>query len=480
MDHESEWQQHLAVVVQMENLTRVGGDVFRVAYRDPAGYNVWLPRTGLVSDLVPFADLDLEAAWRRHRNEFGHWDTTGFRATVRAFVTDPDAVHIDHCVECMRPGRPDDMQEAPGGEGVACSLCFAGYTTCDRCDELSRGTTGTMTDDRVCARCLNRWYVWCGDCNVWYERGGADHPMHPGPHCTCESPALKFAIRNDGHDPLGNDEFTTIALPAGVISDEGMDEIAVHLRWHARRWVPDDDYELRDKWYHLARRLDEVGSTWQTKQGNFTKRLSRFAYKEFGLKLSPDVVSNVGNIANNHAAGAEYQVAVTRQLNLPPEDFANGDSCWWGSYAASRCALKSNGGFGLRTFYDVYGVVGVEGRAWVMPLRQFDGGGRNNPILVPTFETLEADAFVVFNGYGNLTNYTPARILAHMVGMTYRKVGFEAGGEGVMYINGECGYLVAPEEIATRYEDADLDLDIEAHSNLFDRETNERNISHVA
>jgi hypothetical protein len=96
-----------------------------------------------------------------------------------------------------------------------------------------------------------------------------------------------------------------------------------------------------------------------------------------------------------------------------------------------------------------------------MPLRQDE-----NDELAPTFETQTPDAFVVFNGYGDLSGYTAPRIVAHMAGMTYRKVGFDCDP---MYINAG-GYIVAPEEIAKKYTDGSLSLSVQQHARLFDRE----------
>jgi hypothetical protein len=169
-------------------------------------------------------------------------------------------------------------------------------------------------------------------------------------------------------------------------------------------------------------------------------------------------MSQVGNIARNHSTAVDVQIDVTRDLNQSPEAFYHDGSCWFTDYAgSSRCALKTNGGYGLRSF----GTYSVSGRAWVMPLRQDESGE-----LVPTFETQTPDAFVVFNGYGDLSGYTAPRIVAHMAGMTYRKVGFDCDP---MYINAG-GYIVAPEEIAKKYTDGSLSLSVHQHARLFDRE----------
>jgi hypothetical protein len=140
--------------------------------------------------------------------------------------------------------------------------------------------------------------------------------------------------------------------------------------------------------------------------------------------------------------------------------FYHDDSCWWQGYSESRCALKTNGGFGLRTF-DRHG--DVTGRAWVMPLKLSASGH-----LEPTFNTETPDAFTVFNGYGDLAGYTAPRIVGHMAGWTYRKIGFDASP---MYVNAG-GYLVAPEEVAKKYDGTNnyLILRLSQHADLLKRE----------
>jgi hypothetical protein len=97
-----------------------------------------------------------------------------------------------------------------------------------------------------------------------------------------------------------------------------------------------------------------------------------------------------------------------------------------------------------------------------MPLRLNESG-----TLVPTFDTLSPDAFVTFNGYGSLGGYVAARIIAHMAGMTYRKVSLTLTP---MYVNGDSGYLVAPEEIADPYTDGSYSVSMLAHSSLYQTE----------
>jgi hypothetical protein len=291
------------------------------------------------------------------------------------------------------------------------------------------------------------WY--CGDCDDYHEYG-EDCPQSSYDGC-CDAPQQQFTVRNDGQPPLASDTRAPVALPAGVISDEGLREIRRYL--HRMASVGDDADALRNVSYEIE---DALGSEWQTKTGNYTKRLSRFAYQKHQVKITPEVLSQVGCIARDHSMAVSFDIDVTRDLNRPPGDFCHEDSCWWESYSSSRCALKTNGGFGLRSFGS-YG--DVSGRVWVMPLRNTGDGG-----LVPTFDTMTPDAFVVFNGYGNLAGYTGARIMAAMAGWTYAKIGFECDP---MYINAG-GYLIAPEEIAQTCKS--LNLDVRQHAHLSEME----------
>lgn len=415
-------------------------------------------------------------------------------------MTEEEVTEQVACAECSEPREPDDLTDVQGGDQVCeecldshyigcepcgqwvsngetttvndgeevCESCLhsGDYWTCDACREWRGGTYvysyTTLEEHTVCEGCRDEMYPYCEDCDGYYHENNETDHRHSD--CDCEAPAQEFRVRNDGEAALVNDTRVTVTLPAGTISAEGMEQIAVYLLRWSRDNAPDDpeeNWEFRRHYCNLSYNLDKVGDQWQRKDGNFAKRLSRYAYKSHGIKLAPEVMSHVGCVARDHSLAVDFDLEVTRNLNLPAEEFAHEESCWWQSYSCSRCALKSNGGFGLRTFERTYG--SVSGRAWVMPMRLNDGNR-----LVPTFNTETPSAFVVFNGYRDLSGYAPARIMSHMAGMTYRKIGFYCDQ---MYVNGESGYLVAPEEIASKYDDGSLRLDVEKHSDLYERES---------
>lgn len=470
-------------------------------YVEHDGTDVYLAH-GTAARLRPFDDLDIHALWReflldihalwRERDTWTPVEQRGepFLERLRGLTFEPDEVdeYVGFCDDCHEPEHTDDLYSTNEHDGTSvCESCYGDYWVCVDCEQSFKHTTSTLNDTEVCNSCRDRNWHYCEHCQGWVGDEDEDHfhddddddDGYDEDRCGCEAPAQRFRVRNDGNEPLWNDTRVTVALPAGVISEEGLASIANYLRDH--RFDTDEcgDYTLtheeRARLYDLSSRLDELGDKWQTKQGNFTKRLSRFAYKEFGLKLAPDAISAVGNIAREHSTGVDFDIEVTRDLNQSPHEFAHADSCWWNGYTRSRCALKNNGGFGLRTFNDY----DVTGRSWVMPLRECRmGQGRG---LTPTFEAFEPDAFVVFNGYGALSGYHAARIVSHMAGWTYRKIGFSCHP---MYVNhgtlpnqdesAPHGYLVAPEEIAERYTDGSLNLSVDDHADLYRTEQQEK------
>ena len=134
------------------------------------------------------------------------------------------------------------------------------------------------------------------------------------------------------------DEKIEVELAQGMIDSEGITQIFRYLRLQY-------DIPIYD------RAVEEIGVEWQTKRGNFTRRLSSYAYKKLGVKLPEMAITQVGNLARVHSASeAKYTVEFTRQLNEDASYFYNDGSCWWSGYADSRCALKSWGGLGMRSF----------------------------------------------------------------------------------------------------------------------------------
>lgn len=428
------------------------------------------------------------------------------------------------CSNCSDMTHHDDLRTTVDGE--VCDSCYDDYYECASCAEVVHSDyVAHVRGDSVCEGCRDNYYSWCEYCDEYYL---SDDGPCCNVDCGCEAPRQSFTFPAlGGTAAIANDERHDVKLEAGVISPEGMRKIGKAIRSTGAELVDaalaergpgvrlyslaNDDpiVALHQVWSRLSMDFDEspeVGNTWAGERGNFTKRLSRYAYSVHKISLAPGLVSEIGNIARANSVGSDVSIEMTRDLNQSASDFYHEDSCWWTEYSESRCALKSNGGIGMRTFgpveYPEYGYqhgpwandygrayvqIGVQtydtvtGRAWVMPVR-IDGDIDNQtydynrgkwvnitgPRWVPTFDAEAADGYIVFNGYGELSDYAPARILAQMTGMTYRKVGFSCGP---MYVNNDSAFLVTSKDVADALDDnVNIHLDVDTHSNLHNRE----------
>lgn len=409
------------------------------------------------------------------------------------------------CSDCSDMIHGDDTHTVNGDE-IVCDSCADNYYCCEDCDiRVSGDYICTVGYDRyVCDTCRDNSYDYCEGCGEYYN---INDGRCCNDDCDCEAPAQSFAFPNaTTGDAISNDARVPMTLAEGLISEVGIHQIIEVIRnsveWPSYRdqyirdengnavlneagngYVMSEAYENAQRYARVAYGFEEaVGVEWARSDGNFTKRLSRYAYQSEKIKLEADVVSKIGNIARDNSKGIDVEFELTRNLNMSASDFFHDSSCWWSDYAESRCALKSNGGMGLRTFktesypayeYQIgpwahdfgraYTPVGkreheiVSGRAWVMPLLRRDNR------WVPTFDANNADGYIVFNGYGDLEGYAPARIVAALTGMKYVKVDFSCDP---MYVNAG-GYLVTTDE---HLSTASFDLGVNTHADLYNRE----------
>lgn len=380
----------------------------------------------------------LRGAWTVWKDDY--W--VDFSEAVEA-ITGQECAECDYCARMV---WSEDTQSTADYE-IVCDRCVdRWYQPCVSCETLHRNTT-SVGGYEYCNDCLTDHHHWCDECDEWADR---EHEHAHG--CDCEAPHKRFEFPANGQGTVAQNERLTVELPAGTIDEMGLQDIA-HTVGAAVGWE-----------HHrtIQAAIAEVGPTWQTRRGNFTRRLSSALHKQ-GIKLEQSTISQIGNLARQHSSDETFwDVAFTRDLNLPAEAFWHEDSCWWGSLYRSRCCLKNWGGLGLRTFDGPI----VTGRAWILPMRHNTTGGISDHggWLSPTHDTMGADAYLVFNAYGDdLTSYKAARIVAHLTGRTYKHVGFRHDGdceegEDAMYINGETAKLVASEDICSKFDEIELDL----------------------
>lgn len=210
-----------------------------------------------------------------------------------------------------------------------------------------------------------------------------------------------FTIELEYHKPF------SLKTPEGDISETGIREIKSYLISRLLP-VPKSDFD----W------------VWQNKRGTLPKRLQSYYYKSFQLKLTPNQVSELGNLGRRHSDDSkEFILDFDREIKWRAGEFGDGGSCYWGSNAPAKDMLRDNGACAIRAFkirepdYGLtYGNLSGYARAWVSPI--------------------DSDKLVVFNGYG-LTSLQFARLLALKFNCTYKKIGLTNNGSdgGMLYIN---------------------------------------------
>jgi hypothetical protein len=406
----------------------------------------------------------MKAAEVNLRDEFGIFTARsnygvsreGFERYLRGKVEDPENLILQWCGNC---GSPEHAAKTEVVDGInVCQRCLAYYRRCAICRTMT-GNLTVVPDRRtgVCAGCLGANYLWCRDCNIYYPNEQARQHRHAS---CCESPGQDFTFPfGEGHIPP--EKQVEVALEGGRLSALGQAKVVQHLI----RVAGDlgDIYEAGSrahKMYNLACHIDQGHFSREVKNadGTYTTRLKRTAYKEFSLKVEPQVLTQIGNIVSQHSSGGTYTVEVTRDLNKNPSEFGNGSSCWWTQYKASRCALKTNGGLALRSMRGT----AVHGRVWVMPLKV--GADQN---LAPTFDT-GTGIYFVFNGYGDLSEMVGPRVLAHMVGAeAVERIGVNVDR---YYVNSNSGYLVGPQSVIDKHCRAGLTMTLPDHSDLYRKE----------
>lgn len=388
----------------------------------------------------------LEAAWYQWRRT-SRRSTRMYRPTFedkRTFllaVNEVTGEGVVFCDDCTNLTWADYTTEVQGERKVCDARCADEYFECYGCNDLVRTTTYGDGHD-YCDTCYSDNFSYCEDCDTSYANEYANEHDHSG--CQCEAPHPEFTFPANGDGVVEQDQRITVELPKGIIDEEGMNKI--------KRVVWEEIHDTGIDFYtDLDNILHEVGTQWQGKRGNFTKRLGAALFRSrWKIKLTPATISEIGNLSKQHSSkGASWRIEFTRDLNMSAGEFCHDDSCWWGGYFASRCSLKQWGGLGMRSFNgdDSW----PTGRVWVQPLHKGFGG-----VLTPTHDTINADAYVVFNAYGELSGFIAARIIAHFTGMTYKKVGMSAN---TMYVNNNQAVLVSDEETCKNTESLTISAD---------------------
>jgi hypothetical protein len=171
---------------------------------------------------------------------------------------------------------------------------------------------------------------------------------------------------------------------------------------------------------------------WQTKEGNMPKRIAKILLMEHHLKLTDELMAELGNIAKAYTTRPSVQrVRLDRAIGRDRHEYVNDNSCWWTDYWYSRCTLKSLGGMAIRCYNGDDKL--ATARGWLIPLwygEAYSTGWKPEPDLA------KANGYVVFNVYdrnGKLEAMHLGRMVAQMTGKSYKRV---ALGVHAMYVNG--------------------------------------------
>ena len=168
------------------------------------------------------------------------------------------------------------------------------------------------------------------------------------------------------------------------------------------------------------------------------------------------MLTKVGNIVRGYdtSTSSTYTIEISRDFNQP-EEYWGEWSCWWTFATESRCRMKSWGGFGIRCFADEQSTKSV-GRMWVVAL---------DANFQPTFDSLHAPIYVIFNPKQYLSNPTHARLMSQLTGRPYKKIYFThdviaatgALWKGLKFDGGT--YIVADQKTCDATESLCLDYD---------------------
>ena len=164
-----------------------------------------------------------------------------------------------------------------------------------------------------------------------------------------------------------------------------------------------------------------------TKQGVFTKRLSKLVYKKYNTSLPPEVLAKLGLMAREGSMGKpkEYIFDVTDTINWRKGAFKD-HSCFWGGYSKlpkrgtfELNALMRSGALALRFFQGISFIRRGLGRSWIW----------------------ESGPYIhLFNAYG-LPGNTQAGVLAGYLGLSHKRI----NGRSNLYLNNDYIYVIGTE-----------------------------------
>lgn len=265
------------------------------------------------------------------------------------------------------------------------------------------------------------------------------------------------------------DTIIEIRVPQNAVSVEGQEAIRKYLiDWLGGEYMPKVfDWD----WVIIKGPLT----------GTLPKRIARYLYKERDIRLDPSALTEIGNLAQRHADKTSlYRIDLTQSIDWKVGDFGDFGSCFFGGRAEAMPMLKTNKAFAFRYWKNSKDYSEIEISKivngtddggchhkrherclkcqsliqWKMGKKRPDGLiGRGRTWVAPI-----QGQVVLFNTYGDFQTITSARLLATLLGHSYKSVGLLNNGEGQgrLWINGSTGYLVGPAAAIQKIERLDL------------------------
>lgn len=196
--------------------------------------------------------------------------------------------------------------------------------------------------------------------------------------------------------------------------------------------------------------------------GTLPKRIANVYYKLYKVKLSPDTISKIGEIAKRYTPKEELivlDIDFTKDINWHAGAFGDWGSCFWGGRDTAKKLISENG-FAMRLWHADKNTAmnlacNYNGSSSAMRYyRDFIAAGDNHKANMYGYSRCwvapdlpVTGVAMLFNSYpGNVSLITQARALALLFGLTYRQMGMSHTSD-VMYINNSIGYAVGPADL---------------------------------
>ena len=239
----------------------------------------------------------------------------------------------------------------------------------------------------------------------------------------------------------------TLSVPGNGISQSGIDAIKTFLCREVSCCEFPDDWS----WDWLVGGKGEY-------VGSLPKRIAKWFRQKHGIKLIPEVLSEIGNLGSvNCDKQSTYYIDFNASFEWCASEFGDRGSCIMtkgGGYSGAREMLRENDAIAIR-FFTADDYCNGYARAFIADME---------------------DYCILFNGYG-IDTIKQARILAQLMDNAYYyRLGLNNFGsrEKGIWINGDhpfgddhgIGYAIGPQEIVTASTTHDLRWDVREEDTL--------------